>query len=56
VIKEYPLELIGNTMYHQIVAVTDILIRLPDETLREDFNQKGFDIFWDGIRKRPVQE
>lgn len=52
VIKDYPAELIGNTMYHQIVAVTDILIRLPDAAQREEFIQKGFNIFWDGIRKQ----
>ena len=56
VIKPYPVELIGNTMYHQIVAVTDILIRLPDATEHEEFIQKGFDIFWDGIRKRHARE
>ena len=50
-IKDYPIGLIGNTLYHQIAAVTDIILELPDAAEREDYIRKGFDIFWDGIRR-----
>ncbi len=48
----YPLELIGNFLYQDIVAVLN-LIMLPDRpSSDETYIQSGFDIFWDGIRAK----
>jgi AcrR family transcriptional regulator len=49
-IKPYPMELIGDYLYHDIVAVMNIIKRQPDQARQEDFIRQGFDLFWDGIK------
>ncbi len=55
VIKPYPIELVGNLLYHNIIAVTDIIRARPDSSTREDFIQTGFEIFWNGIKVDTVE-
>ncbi|MFN2146729.1 MAG: TetR/AcrR family transcriptional regulator [Anaerolineales bacterium] len=49
-IKPYPLELIGNILYQQIVGVMDLIRRQPDQKKQEEYISQGFEIFWNGIR------
>ena len=49
-LKAYPLGLIGDFLYQDIVAVINHLSRQPDASLREETIQQGFEIFWDGIK------
>jgi AcrR family transcriptional regulator len=50
IIKDYPVELIGGILYQNIVAVMDLLMRVPDPAQQEAYTQLGFGIFWDGIK------
>ena len=50
-IKSYPVDLIGNIFYFQIVAVMNILLAQPDQQAQSSIIEAGFAIFWDGIRK-----
>lgn len=50
-IKPYPLELVGEVFYCDIVAVMNILRRQPERERRDEMIRNGFDIFWDGIRR-----
>jgi AcrR family transcriptional regulator len=47
----YPLELIGAILYHDIVAMMEILGAQADPAKQEESIRRGFDIFWNGIRK-----
>ena len=49
-IRPYPTELVGNLLYHDIMAVVDLVRSLLDPDRREDFIQLGFEIFWNGIK------
>jgi AcrR family transcriptional regulator len=49
-IKTYPLGLIGDFLYQDIVAVINHIIRQPDPSQREETIRQGFEIFWDGIK------
>ena len=51
-LKAYPLGLIGDFLYQDIVAVINHLSRQPDASLREETIQQGFEIFWDGIKSK----
>lgn len=56
VIKTYPLELIGGFLYHDIVAVMNLLKNQPRAELRDSLIRQGFQIFWDGICKESAKE
>ncbi len=49
-IKTYPLGLIGDFLYQDIIAVINHLRRQPDPDEREAAIRQGFDIYWDGIK------
>ena len=50
VIKPYPLELIGEILYRNIVAVMNLIIAQPDQDQQAAYQELGFEIFWDGIK------
>lgn len=49
-IKPYPLELIGEMLYRDIVAVMNLILSQPEPAKQEEYVQLGFEIFWDGIK------
>ncbi len=49
-IKDYPLGLIGDFLYQDIVAVINHISRQPDPSEREETIRQGFEIYWDGIK------
>lgn len=49
-IRPYPFELVGNFLYHDTVAVVDLIRIQPDPAKQEEYIQVGFDIFWAGIK------
>ncbi len=49
-LKPYPLDLVGNFLYHDLVAVMSHIRLLPDPAAREEIIRQGFEIFWDGIK------
>jgi AcrR family transcriptional regulator len=51
-IKPYPIDLIGGFLYQDILAVMNLLRTRPDPGGREETIQTGFDIFWDGIKRK----
>jgi len=55
-IKPYPPEMIGEFLYFEIVALMNIIKAQPDSSQQEMLIQRGFDIFWDGIRIRDSQQ
>lgn len=50
-IKQLPLEMIGEYLYQDIVAVMNILRVQTEPSLQKEIIRQGFEIFWDGIRK-----
>ncbi len=50
-IKPYPIDLIGGFLYQDIVAVMNHIRTQPDQKILAETIQKGFDLFWDGIKK-----
>jgi AcrR family transcriptional regulator len=50
VIAPYPLELIGEILYRQIVAVMNLIKVQPDPIHQKVYIQAGFEIFWNGIK------
>lgn len=50
VIADYPVELVGNLLYHNIVAVIDVARMVPDRDQQAGLIETGFKIFWNGIR------
>jgi len=50
VIKTYPVELIGEMLYRDIVAMMNLINMHPDHVKHEEYFQLGFTIFWDGIK------
>lgn len=55
VLKPYPLGLIGDFLYQDIVAVINHLKRLPHPDQYAGVIGQGFDIFWDGIQSTPKE-
>ncbi|NMC54515.1 MAG: TetR/AcrR family transcriptional regulator [Chloroflexi bacterium] len=51
VIKPYPIDLIGEFLYQDLVAMMKILQRQPGARQRDALISQGFDLFWNGIRK-----
>ena len=51
IIKTYPIDLIGGFLYQDIVAVMNHMRTQPDQSKLTESIQKGFDLFWDGIKK-----
>ena len=49
-IKPYPLDLIGEVLYQQIVAIMSFILTQPDPAEQERYIQMGCDIFWSGIK------
>lgn len=49
-IKPYPVDLIGEFLYQDIVAVMNHIRMLPDPDKQAQTIQQGFELFWDGIR------
>ena len=49
-IKPYPVELIGEFLYRDFVAVMNLCNLQPDLAKKEECIQSGFEIFWDGIK------
>ena len=49
-IKHYPLDLIGEVLYQQIVAIMSFILTQPDPAEQERYIQMGCDIFWSGIK------
>lgn len=49
-IKPYPIDLIGGFLYQDIVAVVNHIRMQPDQNAITETIQKGFDLFWDGIK------
>jgi len=49
-IKDYPLGLIGDFLYQDIVAVINHISRQPEPSEREETIRQGFEIYWDGIK------
>jgi AcrR family transcriptional regulator len=52
-LKNYPLGLIGDFLYQDIVAVINHISRQPDPGEREETIRQGFEIYWDGIKTDP---
>ena len=51
-VKPYSIDLIGGFLYQDFVAVMNYIQMQPDASKREEAIQQGFELFWDGIRKR----
>jgi len=49
-IMAYPIELIGEMLYREIIAVMNLICAQPDSEKQEEYIRFGFDIFWNGIR------
>lgn len=49
-IKPYPVELIGETLYRNIVAVMNLIDTQSEAAKQEEYIQSGFEMFWDGIK------
>ena len=49
-IKPYPVEVMGGFLYHNIVAVMEMITNQPDETKNEEIIRTGFEIYWNGIK------
>jgi AcrR family transcriptional regulator len=49
-IKPYPVELIGNLLYHGIAAVMNLILANPEPARQKEYAQSGFQIFWDGVK------
>ena len=49
-IKAYPIGLIGDFLYQDIVAVMNQVKMQPDSGTREGIIRQGFEIFWNGIK------
>jgi AcrR family transcriptional regulator len=51
-IQPLPICLIGDFLYHDIVAVINHLRLQPDSAQREETIRIGFNIYWDGIQSK----
>ena len=50
-IKPYPIDLIGEFLYQDLVAMMKILQRQPGARQHGTLISQGFELFWDGIKK-----
>jgi AcrR family transcriptional regulator len=50
-IKPYPLELIGDFLYHDIVGTMNLVRAQPDPAKQQEYIRLGFELYWDGIKK-----
>jgi AcrR family transcriptional regulator len=50
-LKPLPVELIGEMLHQDIVAVLNLIHRQPDRAKQEEYIQSSFPIFWDGIKR-----
>lgn len=48
----YPPELIGDILYHDLVAVMNLIRRQPDPARHAAYIRQGFEIFWNGIKAK----
>jgi len=48
-IKPLPMEIIGEYLYQDIVAVMNILQAQAEPSHQEEIIRQGFEIFWDGV-------
>lgn len=53
-IKTYPMGLIGDFMYQDIVAVVNYIQSQTSSGDQEEIIRQGFEIYWDGIRSGAV--
>jgi AcrR family transcriptional regulator len=51
-IKPYSIDLVGGFLYQDFVAMMNYIQMQPDAGKQEESIQQGFELFWDGIRKR----
>ena len=51
-LKPYPVELIGEFLYRDFVAVMNLCHLQPDPAKQEEYIQNGFEIFWNGIKTK----
>ena len=51
-VKPYSIDLIGGFLYQDFVAVMNYIQMQPDASKQEEAIRQGFELFWDGIRKR----
>jgi hypothetical protein len=51
-LKPYPIGLIGEFLYQDIVAVMNQIHQQPDPGAQHELIQQGFNIFWDGIQSK----
>lgn len=49
-IKPYPMGLVGDFLYQDIVAVINHIRRQPDAGAQEEVIRQGFEIYWNGIK------
>jgi AcrR family transcriptional regulator len=49
-LKPYPINLIGDILYQDIVAVMNVILRMGKDADAEEISHMGFEIFWDGIK------
>jgi AcrR family transcriptional regulator len=49
-IMPYPIELIGEMLYREIIAVMNLISTQPDPEKQEEYIRLGFDIFWNGVK------
>ena len=49
-LKPLPVEMIGEMLYQEIVAVLNLVDRQPDRAKQEEYIRSSFSIFWDGIK------
>jgi AcrR family transcriptional regulator len=54
ILKPYPLEMIGELIYQDIVAVMNLLRYHDDPSQREEIIRQGFEIFWNGVKNAAV--
>lgn len=54
-IKPYPIGLIGDFLYQDIVAVMNHIKMQPDSGRREEIILQGFEIYWDGINQKELK-
>jgi AcrR family transcriptional regulator len=54
-IKPYPIGLIGDFLYQDIVAVMNQIKMQPDSSQCEETILQGFEIYWDGIKSTAGQ-
>lgn len=50
-IQPYPAEVIGGFLYHDIVAVMNLIRMQPDPAHHDPVTRLGFEIFWNGIKR-----